>query len=120
MIIEIPVSVGELFDKITILRIKMEKGIGGVANELDYLESKIPEIPYYVDVYVKMLHNINSILWNIEDEKRACEQSQTFDQRFIELARCVYIFNDERARIKKRINVLTGSDILEFKQHPEY
>ena len=119
------ISAGELIDKITILEIKKEK-IGNkeklveVNKELISLnetlkksindESKI--LSFKID-----LKNINLILWNIEDGKRLAEKNSQFDEKFIELARSVYKFNDERAKIKLAINNALGSNIKEVKSY---
>ena len=125
MLISIPVSVGELFDKISILDIKTKK----IKNKNDlklikYELSKLRKI-----VRDKKLSNtsikkkyqslklINQKLWNIENQKRKCEKLNNFDKNFINLARKVYIFNDKRAFLKKEINHLSGSSIVEVKLH---
>ena len=127
MLINTPISLGELVDKISILLIK-QKNINDkskilhVNKELDYLKStlekkiKKEEINNYLDQLVK----INSELWKIEDDIRECERKKIFDQTFIELARSVYKYNDSRAKIKSDINQLTGSDIKEIKQYIKY
>jgi hypothetical protein len=124
MLINIPVSVGELFDKITILRIKAARlsDVGQVANvrrELEALEAAAADVPASpeLDALVARLQAINDALWDVEDGKRAHEQEGRFDAGFIELARRVYKENDQRAAIKREINTLTGSTLVEEKSH---
>lgn len=124
MIVEIPVSVGELVDKITILEIKLNKFKGtdkfsNVEKEYNLLKHILDDLDLYniiVPLYNK-LHEINLELWSVEDRKREMEKLQSFDNEFIELARQVYLKNDERALIKKQINLTTGSGIIEEKSH---
>lgn len=124
MIVEIPVSVGELVDKITILEIKLKKFKGtdkfsNVEKEYNLLKHILDDLDLYniiVPLYNK-LHEINLELWSVEDRKREMEKLQSFDNEFIELARQVYLKNDERALIKKQINLTTGSGIIEEKSH---
>jgi hypothetical protein len=119
--IEAPISVGELFDKITILQIKIDHGILEAQKELEELETKVPSnLPNPVFAAVKILRSINEACWDIEDGKREHERNRDFNDDFIVLARCVYMFNDERAKIKKIINELSGSSIIEYKSHKEY
>lgn len=124
MIIEIPVSIGELIDKITILEIKLELiqddyKLGMIRRELELLEQRRNglDLPAAIQDLEQELVSVNRRLWHIENLKRAHEAAQTFDQNFIRAARDVYIFNDQRADIKRRINQLTGSVIQEQKQH---
>ncbi|MCP4383273.1 MAG: hypothetical protein GY798_17955 [Hyphomicrobiales bacterium] len=125
MLIHVPVSVGEFFDKITILRIKAERltdpgKLENVLFELGELEaiakSKIQPSPQ-LGALVARLHAVNVDLWEIEDAKRAAEREKRFDADFITLARSVYQKNDLRARLKKEINLLLGSRIVEEKEH---
>ena len=124
----VPVSPGELLDKITILRIKSQRmeDVAKVANvrlELELLERKWQEsgaAVAEVAVDERALQNVNERLWDIEDRIRDKESVQTFDRDFIELARAVYIANDERAAIKKRINQKLGSRIVEEKSYRPY
>src|SRR5689334_14066636 len=119
----IPISPGELLDKITILRIKSVRmddvaKLGNVRLELGLLEKTWQESGCAaIDVAAeeRALQNVNERLWDIEDRLRDKEAVQTFDRDFIELARSVYIANDERAAIKKRINLKLGSRIVEEK-----
>jgi hypothetical protein len=117
-----PISIGELIDKITILEIKLTKtldseklhNIQTECNMLTNILSKL-EVPEEVDGLRDQLLTVNSELWVIEDTKRAHEKQQLFDSAFINLARDVYIKNDIRANIKKQINLLTDSTIVEEK-----
>ncbi len=125
MLISVPVSVGELFDKISILDIKTKK----IKNKNDlklikYELSKLRKIVRdkklsntSIKKKYKSLKLINQKLWNIENQKRKCEKLNKFDENFISLARKVYIFNDKRAFLKKEINRLSGSSIVEVKLH---
>jgi Family of unknown function (DUF6165) len=124
----VPVSPGELLDKITILRIKSERieDVAKLANvrlELGLLEKTwndsgcaIPEVA----ADARALQNVNERLWDIEDRIRDKEAVQTFDRDFIELARAVYIANDERAALKKTVNRKLGSRIVEEKSYRPY
>lgn len=119
--IEAPISVGELFDKITILQIKVEHGIKEAQKELQVLQDKIPpNLPGPVDAAVEILRSINQACWDTEESKRLHEREKRFDDEFIHLARSVYMFNDERARVKKIINQFSGSEIVEYKSYEEY
>jgi hypothetical protein len=119
----IPVSVGELFDKITILeikteRIKAEHKLANIRRELASLQQIVSTIDDANILHlVSQLKHTNLVLWDIEEQKRMKEKAQCFDQGFIELARAVYINNDIRAAIKREINVITGSPIVEEKSH---
>ena len=124
----VPVSPGELLDKITILRIKAARiadpaKLQNVRTELDLLErtwresgAAVPEIA----ADEAALQSVNEALWDIEDRIRDKERDGAFDAGFIELARAVYVTNDERAAIKKRINVALGSRIVEEKSYRDY
>ena len=126
--IRIPVSVGELIDKITILTIKQEritdpKKLKNINHELELLNKEFGDIPY-TDVknlmssqLIDQLKTVNNQLWDIENYKRAMEKDQNFGEGFINAARQVYLKNDERARIKGEINELTKSPIKEEKEH---
>jgi Family of unknown function (DUF6165) len=126
--IKVPVSPGELLDKITILRIKSQRmsDPGKVANvrlELDALQNIWTSSAYAaidVDADVTALMAVNERLWVIEDDIRDKERAQAFDAEFIRLARAVYVENDERAAIKRRINLKLGSTIVEEKSYKEY
>ena len=125
---KIPISWGELFDKITILQIKNENltsqdALKNVEWELKQLQTTLIK-NFSQDVEVKQLETelrkINKKLWDIEDRIRDKERTSSFDDEFIQLARSVYITNDERSRIKKRINETLGSDLIEEKSYSEY
>jgi|TARA_B100001094_G_scaffold20255_1_gene17190 hypothetical protein len=123
--VSIEVSVGELFDKITILKIKQKKltdkeQLANVNKELEYLEDKAFTNDPEVNVLVEQLQEINEQLWDIENGKRKCEADKSFGSKFVELARDVYIKNDDRATIKKLINVITKSSIVEEKDYTRY
>ncbi|MEH0194796.1 DUF6165 family protein [Caulobacter sp. CCNWLY153] len=123
-----PISAGELVDKITILRVKAER-IGdavkeaNVRKELALLEGIAADAltpSAELDALTAELTAINAALWDIEDGKRACERNQTFGPEFVELARRVYKDNDKRAAVKRQINELAGSDIVEEKSYKPY
>jgi len=124
----VPISPGELLDKITILRIKAARisDAGKVANvrhELTLLETTWRDSgATSVDLSAEeaALTHVNEKLWVIEDEIRDEERARRFGDQFIELARAVYVTNDERAAIKKRINALLGSNIVEEKSYKAY
>ena len=123
----VPVSPGELLDKITILRIKVARiqDAGKLANvklELALLEATWRDGGGGHDVAPdeRALQDVNERLWDIEDRIRDKEARQTFDRDFIELARAVYVCNDERAAIKKRINMQLGSRLIEEKSYKQY
>jgi hypothetical protein len=126
--IRVPVSPGELLDKITILRIKSSRmrdasKLANVRTELEALEQLWNASPYAaIDVTsdVGALLAVNERLWTIEDDIRDQERAQTFDADFVRLARAVYIENDERAAIKRRLNVRLGSSLIEEKSYAEY
>ncbi len=116
MIINIPISIGELLDKISILSIKSQHTNNDyIHKELKDLIKIAQEHKVYDASYVSLLLQVNRKLWKIEDELRVLEKSQTFDQHFIELARSVYKTNDERAKIKKEINEKYNSQYQEVK-----
>jgi hypothetical protein len=123
----IKVSIGELFDKITILEIKrlqitQADKLANVLKEYNYLRKKALklDLAYTKDTHYKKLLKVNNLLWNIEDLKREHERTKTFDANFIDLARSVYIMNDERAKIKKAINKKYNSEIIEEKSYKKY
>jgi Family of unknown function (DUF6165) len=126
--ISVPVSPGELLDKITILRIKSSrmsdaKKVANVRLELKVLEETWSASPYAradIAADVTALLQVNERLWVIEDNIRDKERAQEFDADFIRLARAVYFENDERAAIKRRINSKLGSAIVEEKSYAEY
>ena len=119
------ISAGELIDKITILEIKKVKIVNKdklieIQKELSSLNETMKKcIPDHskVSKFKDDLKEINLKLWDIEDEKRSAEKKQKFDNEFIKLARSVYKFNDERAKIKLAINNILGSNIKEVKSY---
>ncbi len=124
----VPISPGELLDKITILRIKAARiadaaKLANVRLELDLLEKTWRDCgcaAFDVTQDERALQQVNERLWDIEDRIRGKEAKQTFDREFIELAREVYISNDERAAIKRRINLQLGSRLVEEKSYKPY
>ena len=126
--IRVPISPGELLDKITILRIKSKRmhdpqKLANVRLELRELEDTwraCAPANSDVEADVSALLEVNERLWVIEDDIRDKERAQAFDAEFIRLARAVYFENDERAAIKRRINVKLGSAIVEEKSYAEY
>ena len=124
----IPISWGELFDKITILQIKLDNiqdknALKNIKIEYDEL-FKIYDNNFLEDASAKLflteLKNINKKLWNIEDNIIDKERHKSFDKKFIELARSVYITNDVRSRIKRNINETFGSQLIEEKSYSDY
>ena len=127
MIINIPVSLGELVDKISILRIKKKNIMDKeklilINEELFLLESILTKTVESKKIKKDLddLININLELWKIEDEIRDCEKIKNFDQKFINLARSVYITNDKRSKIKLQINNNFGSTLVEVKSYEKY
>tara|TARA_Y100000590_G_scaffold288643_1_gene325001 strand:- start:592 stop:975 length:384 start_codon:yes stop_codon:yes gene_type:complete len=127
MSINVQVSIGELLDKISILiikekNIKDETKLSLVKNELNLLKKTIEKFESKSDLYtyIDKLVEINTKLWNIEDQIRDCERKKTFDQNFIDLARSVYITNDQRSEIKLEINKKFDSGIVEVKSYEKY
>jgi len=124
-IINAPISIGELVDKITILEIKKNKlqnsKLENVLKELSFLRKLMEKHQIEItDNLFTELKEINLTLWNIEDQIRIKEKNKEFDNIFIELARSVYFTNDKRSEIKKRINRLSNSEITEEKSYSEY
>ncbi len=124
----IPISFGELFDKISILEIKLQNvqeknALNNVKKEHDKL-CMIYENNFLEDINAKNLMNdlkqINQKLWKIEDNIRDKERNKTFDEEFIELARSVYLTNDKRSKIKRKINETFGSELIEEKLYADY
>ena len=119
------ISAGELVDKITILEIKKNKISD--ENKLKEIDKELNSLNYTMDKFIlekskiltfkDQLKEINLKLWDIEDGKRTAEKNNDFGKIFIELARNVYKFNDERAKIKSKINETLGSNIKEVKSH---
>ena len=127
--ITVPISPGELIDKLTILDIKLERikdkeKLTNVKIERDLLERVWAGSPYADAEIVSEkrveLRKINEKLWVIEDELRLKESKAEFDEEFIELARSVYFTNDRRARVKRDINIGVGSDLVEEKSYQDY
>ena len=122
------VSVGELLDKISILEIKQEKikdfdKLKFINDEHKILKSQLNQNVKKndkLDNLFKSLKDINLKLWVIEDEKRLCEKEKDFGQKFIKLSRDVHFLNDDRARIKLEINIISGSKIREIKKYKTY
>ena len=127
-IIQVPVSPGEVLDKITILEIKSERisdagKLANVKRELELLQASWKQAVAEDDT-VRRIHDelktINEALWEIEDDIRDKERAREFDQVFIELARSVYVTNDQRANAKKELNLYLGSEIVEEKSYQDY
>ena len=125
----IPISWGELFDKITILEIKSariddNKKQSNIQKELSKLTEVVAQSGYIASPDTKEaiqhLKEVNETLWSIEDDIRECERQHNFDGPFIQLARSVYITNDKRADLKRRLNILLGSELLEEKSYQDY
>ena len=123
------ISVGELFDKITILNIKTQKiqdseKLNNIKNELNFLNNQASNIKVKnqesLNKNINKLQLINEELWDIENYKRECEANKDFGEKFIELSRDVHFKNDIRAQIKKEINLLTDSIIVEEKEYSKY
>ena len=127
MIINTPVSLGELVDKISILHIKNinikdNEKLKLIREELELLNQTLNKYIKNNDIqnYLDSLIEINSRLWVIEDDIRDCERNKKFDQTFIDLARSVYFTNDKRSEVKLEINKKFGSKIIEVKSYEEY
>ena len=123
----VPISVGELIDKIVILEIKSERiknanQLANIANELGALRAvRLGEVDRVrLDALSAELKRVNAKLWDVEDSIRECDARGDFGDDFIELARAVYRFNDERARLKKAINVESGSRLIEEKSYKSF
>ena len=120
----IPISIGGLFDKFSILEIKKIKIKD--SGKLKYVDKEIVYLKQFTDTYnidtalYNQLKDINLKLWDIEDKLRIKECNTDFDEEFIELARSVYFVNDERSEVKKKINVVFNSDIFEVKSYVDY
>ncbi|SLN32226.1 DUF6165 family protein [Pseudooctadecabacter jejudonensis] len=124
----VPTSPGELIDKLTILRLKEERiaDADKVANVrvekaalMDTARQHIPDTPQLQALWDE-LYRINADLWVIEDDIRECEKAQDFGQTFVRLARAVYVTNDKRAEVKKNINLLLGSALIEEKSYSDH
>ena len=126
--IRVVLSVGELIDKITILQLKMKfiknkKQLNNISNELKTLKPLLREnnleTPKINELFAE-LYEINLKLWKIEDKIREKERQSDFKDEFISLARSVYFTNDKRAEIKKKINLISGSELIEEKSYEKY
>ncbi len=128
MNVNIEISIGEFFDKLTILEIKHEKikdsgKLENINKELDYLNNLLQQLTFSrsdVESEVTELKTINEELWDIEDDIREMESNKLFDAEFIKLARAVYYTNDRRSQVKRDINLKLGSDFVEEKSYEEY
>ena len=128
MQLQVPVSVGEVLDKITILQIKLAHISDAakrtnIQNELDALLPLVAGDAFTTDqmqALMAELKLVNEALWDIEDDIREKEAAKSFDAEFIRLARAVYVTNDKRAKIKKQINLATGSALIEEKSYEAY
>ena len=123
-LVYVPVSVGELFDKYTILQIKELKikdsvKLESVIKERKYLKPFVNNYKLDFDV-ISELSEVNLLLWNIEDRIREKERRKEFDDEFIQLARNVYITNDKRSQIKNKINVILNSTLTDIKSYEKY
>ncbi len=126
--VTVPVSWGELFDKITILEIKRQRiddasKLVNIRRELDVLREVCGDAVRHgeeLERLISELRAVNQSLWDIEDQIRCCERNKDFSERFIQLARSVYRTNDRRAEIKLKINRLLGSDLIEEKSYQAY
>jgi hypothetical protein len=128
MVVKIPVSWGELFDKLTILEIKQaridnQQKLANINKELEALrqvcsDHQLPEES--LQEVIDDLRRTNESLWEIEDDIRSCERNKDFSDTFVKLARAVYKTNDRRAEIKLRINQLLGSELIEEKSYEAY
>jgi len=128
MNVNVGISIGEFFDKLTILEIKKMQitdadKLTNITNELNSLNELLAQQPFSredVAQDVAALRQVNNELWEIEDAIREKEAAKEFDDKFIELARAVYITNDRRSEIKRNINIKLGSDFVEEKSYEKY
>ena len=128
MSINVPISLGELIDKISILQIKKDKIIDREKNA--HISKELIELnkvlalenleDQKINFFLGKLEEVNLALWNIEDQIRICEKKNFFQEEFIKLARSVYKFNDKRAKIKLKINIEFNSSLVEIKSYEEY
>ena len=121
---KVEVSIGEVLDKISILAIKLDKiededKLKNIQKEFISLTSQINTSMYLDKLYMRLCQ-VNQKLWNVEDKLRDHDRLNNFNEDFINLARSVYKLNDERARIKKEVNIKYGSEIIEEKSYQEY
>ena len=124
-IIHVPISIGELIDKITILEIKKDKlqnlKLKNILKELSCLRSVLEKNSIFIpDEIFLQLKSINLTLWDIEDKIRIKEKNKEFDNEFIKLARSVYLNNDRRSETKKELNIMFNSEIIEEKSYEKY
>ncbi len=128
LLIEIPVAAGELIDKISILEIKAEKltdqkKLENVRTELDMLRARCQDAIVPTDILTGLMQQIKTVnmrIWDLEDGIRDHERRREFDAKFVELARAIYQANDERAKLKRDLNVRFGSLIIEEKSYTSY
>ena len=124
--IKVPISNGELLDKITILQIKREKIKDAekqkhIIRELDELTILMETLPMNeIDILFAELKKINTQLWEVEDALRDKERNKEFDNEFIQLARKVYFTNDKRSQVKLKINQISKSELVEVKSYEKY
>ena len=125
--IEVPVSWGELVDKITILQIKSDRmhdeaKLANVRKELTLLTGKLGGNADVAEIktLTSALYNVNAELWDIEDDIRECENAGDFGEKFVLLARSVYITNDKRSELKREVNSALGSGLVEEKSYQKY
>ena len=124
-IINVPISVGELIDKITILEIKKDKlknlKLKNILKELSFLRAVLEKNSIFIpdEIYFQ-LKSTNLKLWDIEDKIRIKEKNKEFDNEFIKLARSVYLNNDRRSETKKELNIMLNSEIIEEKSYEKY
>ena len=124
-IINVPISIGELIDKISILEIKKDKlkniKLKNILKELSFLRAVLEKNSIFIpDEIFLQLKSINLTLWDIEDKIRIKEKNKEFDNEFIELARSVYLNNDRRSETKKVLNIMFNSEIIEEKSYEKY
>lgn len=128
MLVSLPVSIGEAIDKLTILQIKAERisnadKLVNINKELSILKADLDEIDGLwepISELMSQLKSVNEALWEIEDDIRVKEFKKEFDDEFIRLARAVYVTNDQRADVKKQINLVLGSELVEEKSYEDY
>lgn len=124
-ICNISVSVGELYDKYSILKIKLnkikdEEKQKYIVKEIRLLQNEIDKLSFFDDELMNKLTAVNSILWDVEDEIRIKERLHEFDDRFISLARSVYVTNDQRFEIKNEVNQKYNAQLFEVKSYEKY
>ncbi|MBA1264987.1 DUF6165 family protein [Stutzerimonas stutzeri] len=126
---QLPVAWGEVFDKLTILQIKAQKlqqdaarlaNVNRERQEIERVVGDLSRFPADLPALVLALKAINARIWEVEDAKRDCERRQCFDDSFVQLARQVYFCNDQRAAIKRQLNELLGSVLVEEKSYQAY